>query len=109
MALDLSDSVVARRMQPRLRNYLENLREEILSAVLKRFVPTVKTLAWTKRRRPMVQRTSIVELVENLDLSRDTRGWQSPSALPPKGEVNGACQIRRKGPEADEAILAHLR
>jgi hypothetical protein len=23
----------------------------------------VKTLAWTKRRRPMVQRTSIVELV----------------------------------------------
>ena len=29
MALDLSDSVVARRMQPRLRNYLENLHPRI--------------------------------------------------------------------------------
>jgi hypothetical protein len=29
MALDLSDSVVARRMQPRLRNYLENQHPRI--------------------------------------------------------------------------------
>jgi hypothetical protein len=29
--------------------------------------------------------------------SRNTHGQQITSALPPKGEVNEACQIRREG------------